>query len=1042
MKKTKLQALILLMFLAQSSRLFSQAVEKEGYLLPTIFSASPNAASLGIYGQIPVSLFTGTPNININLYNLKVGNFEMPINASYHLSSVMPEERPGWIGLGWNLNVGGAITRTVRGGVDEVVIYNAPQPYSYGYYENYGTLNNVPNWDSTSNIEGIVNYCFNNTNNTHCAMPEPDEFNFNVNGLSGSFYKNHEGLWIVKANQNIDLKITSELKTDYKLKEQGNSSHNTKIRTIKRVIYGFTLTTDDGTIYVFGKAPNSIEFSASASPYTDGYRANYVAKTWYLTKIILPNNKEVNFTYQTGVNEEQYDPNADMTARPVFKQYLSTAVTRYYITNGNYTENNLVSNVDYQILERSFITYLSQISTESTEITFNMALANDLKNTFLGAPFSQYDSEYDDFYNPFGYYVNNQNWFKLNSFQVFDKTYSQVYKASFNFLDVPTSRLFLTGITEIGTSAGTQAKKHNFEYNQTPLPPYNSRKIDHYGYYNNKNFLDLPPANGLTYSDQQFASLYSTFRDPDPAYSQAGTLTKIIFPTGGFSEFTYEQNYFSKVVQQTPSAYVLGNAVSTSEIGCGLRIKKIVSDPLHGGIPIVKEYFYVKDYKNNDFTSSGVIAGRPEYIEQGSIPDFKLFRVTSNSFTNFNTTNGNYITYSKVVEKNADNSFTEYTYSNHDNGYIDKVPNKLLFYVSNVNFLNYINKKTPCNSVESERGNLLSEKKYNFQKQLVEESNNYYNDIPGRFTDKVRALYYDTTEYGEVHDCSGGGFSVICAVIFNVKKVSAYSIYSHHTFLKKTENIKYDLANASSTTKTIEYQYNTLDNHHHVYSTKSTTDVEVSETRQYYADDAVVQTEPYITNLKTKNMVGIPLKTETYKSNNKLSEKTTKYYPFPSVIAGSTMLLPQFIYEKKGNVAGEQPEKKVTYDYDTSGNIVQYNLENGAPVTVIWGHNKALPIAKIENATFVEVATALGITTTVLKTYTESNLSQINNLRNSMANAMITTYTYVPLIGITGITDPKGYRTSYEYDSLNRLKWVKDKDGNILSETQYNYKNQ
>jgi YD repeat-containing protein len=75
---------------------------------------------------------------------------------------------------------------------------------------------------------------------------------------------------------------------------------------------------------------------------------------------------------------------------------------------------------------------------------------------------------------------------------------------------------------------------------------------------------------------------------------------------------------------------------------------------------------------------------------------------------------------------------------------------------------------------------------------------------------------------------------------------------------------------------------------------------------------------------------------------------------------------------------------------------------------------------------------------------TEANLIiALNALRTnvSLANAMITTYTYKPLIGVSTITDPKGDKMSYEYDTLNRLKWVKDKAGNILSENQYHYKN-
>uniref|UniRef100_UPI00374DB3F5 RHS repeat domain-containing protein n=1 Tax=Flavobacterium sp. TaxID=239 RepID=UPI00374DB3F5 len=114
--------------------------------------------------------------------------------------------------------------------------------------------------------------------------------------------------------------------------------------------------------------------------------------------------------------------------------------------------------------------------------------------------------------------------------------------------------------------------------------------------------------------------------------------------------------------------------------------------------------------------------------------------------------------------------------------------------------------------------------------------------------------------------------------------------------------------------------------------------------------------------------------------------------------------------------------------------------ENGTPVTIIWGYNKALPIAKIENATNGQVAVALGVSD--VSALNETNLDAINTLRNnaSFANCMITTYTHIPLVGVSTITDPKGDKITYSYDSFGRLQFVKDKNDNIFSENQYNYK--
>ncbi|WP_413513485.1 RHS repeat domain-containing protein [Myroides odoratus] len=72
----------------------------------------------------------------------------------------------------------------------------------------------------------------------------------------------------------------------------------------------------------------------------------------------------------------------------------------------------------------------------------------------------------------------------------------------------------------------------------------------------------------------------------------------------------------------------------------------------------------------------------------------------------------------------------------------------------------------------------------------------------------------------------------------------------------------------------------------------------------------------------------------------------------------------------------------------------------------------------------------------------ETKLTQINNLRTNatLKEALITTYEHQPLIGVTKITDSKGVSSTYEYDTSNRLKAIKDEQGNILESYQYNYK--
>lgn len=90
---------------------------------------SPNVASLGLYGEIPVSHYTGTPSIEIPLYTIKARDYNLPIFLSYHSSGVRPDQHPGWVGLGWSLNAGGVIYRTVNDMPDD---YDNPNYYMGG----------------------------------------------------------------------------------------------------------------------------------------------------------------------------------------------------------------------------------------------------------------------------------------------------------------------------------------------------------------------------------------------------------------------------------------------------------------------------------------------------------------------------------------------------------------------------------------------------------------------------------------------------------------------------------------------------------------------------------------------------------------------------------------------------------------------------------------------------------------------------------------------------------------------------------------------
>ncbi len=272
-------------------------------------------------------------------------------------------------------------------------------------------------------------------------------------------------------------------------------------------------------------------------------------------------------------------------------------------------------------------------------------------------------------------------------------------------------------------------------------------------------------------------------------------------------------------------------------------------------------------------------------------------------------------------------------------------------------------------------------------------------------------------------------------VLFNV-----YTIQGQTKTLK-TETQTSRLNN-QDVTVTKDYEYTGLN---HFQPTKTTTTNSSGEqliSKMYYPND--LQSEPLMLELITQNRKANPVRTENYNGTVKLSEQkmsyakdaTTNYLVLPKSTFGAKFPNSFPTITNIGNL-----EKKLAYDsYDSSGNLSQYTPEGGTPATILWGYNKTQPIAKIENATTAQIMSALGVSD--LSTVNESNLTAINALRQGLPNAMVTTYTHIPQVGVSSITDPKGQTVYYNYDGLGRLQNVKDAQGNILGENQYHYKNQ
>lgn len=1021
---------------------------------------SPTAASLGTYGQIPISFFNGLPNISIPLYD----EDGVDISLSYHASGIRPDEHSGWVGLGWNLNSTGSITRIVNGGVDEIHVDNFSDPGVMSYYDDPSLLDRS-NWDSSSNLGDYISSSDQiwGDGESIVPIPNPDEFIFNFKGYSGSFYYNHKGKWVVKTENHIKIKILESLNS-FTLEEEvpiGSTGSIIEDRIIDRIFTGFVLTTPDGYEYTFGKTQNSVEFSLSDSQVLN-FNGNYVATTWYLTKEKSPNNETVNYSYAR-----------DNRAR--FQQMVSTQLYSW--------EHDLQSSTagSYRIVtcKKMFNCYLDKITTDLAEIKFNKLISNELKYDFTSSNNNGGLSEWANSGLYTHHFLNSaQNadqWYKLDDIVISDLHGNTIKNIKFNYLENSTSRLFLTSLEEYDKNY-TNRKSYEFDYNNTDLPEYCSQELDHWGYYNGENYFDTnspqEPRNGydLYSRAQALSGDYYDSREPDDILMKAGSLEKITYPTGGYTKFYYEPHHYSKAVEKSLSGSFSVTSSSNKKAG-GLRIQKIESYPESNSTnPLTKEYFYVNDYLNADMSSSGILSGTPTYVETGPTLDNTIDYWFWNGYSiePLSRTNGNHVTYSKIVEKTSGIGFVEYTYSNHDTAiYADKKAN---------NYAQYTDgqwKYLAFNGYSLERGKLLFEKYFNESNQKVKEVQFDYTNILDSDDNSIRGLFTSYRQFGQA--IPSGPFTDLSGVAFG-NAASVFEVPKYFKYLSSKTELNYE----NGVLKNSVVQNYLFNADRLLKESKLVSNAgEERITRIIYPDDidtstklidnslitgGIIDSESFdaIERMQSNDLyqIATPVQKETYKkegiSETLLSIQRTNFKEHPG-----SKLLPKSIQTAKSS--NGLTKNVIYHDYDSSGNLIDVSKEEGTHNVYVWGYEEQYPIAKIENAKQVnfttdqnnKIATALTasdndndrridqkVGNSITYLGNEGTLREkLQDIRTSFPDSQVTTYTYDPLIGVTSITDPRGQTIYYDYDDFNRLMYVRDQDGKILSSNLYHYKN-
>lgn len=506
--------IVLVYLVSACPKLFSQKALPG---LDNLIPPSPNAASLGKYADVPVSMYTGTPQIEVPVWSCQGDVLTLNISLSYHASGIKVGEIPGWTGTGWTLNAGGVITRTTRGIADDLPTGYLDVGRNY-LPEVAGDLTPLAQWEPPGQ-SAPEKYEFLQQVSSGQLDLEPDLFFYNFNGHSGKF--------IFSQNGKIILIPAADIEISY--------SRNPVTKAIEQ----WTLRDASGIQYTFG---TNAAIETTTPLETNGSPGKSFNSAWYLTKMEDPNHTDrINFHYIDYQSVYRYPvpykkTGCNVPTRDELFQYTQTRI------NGKY-----LSRIDYL---RGTVTF------DTANLGgFPGGDITALKHIRIHYPESP------------------------GTFKVFELEYSFFPATGCgteqDYLP-PCKRLRLDKVTEYSGDLSRHKPSWQFFYDDQPLPPRGSFSQDYWGYYNGRandhlipalrvfNYEDrnsLPPqfnSDGRTNFERliqlnlnlenlEFSAweIPGADRTPDSMAMQAGILKKIVYPTGGATRFEYEPHTFS-----------------------------------------------------------------------------------------------------------------------------------------------------------------------------------------------------------------------------------------------------------------------------------------------------------------------------------------------------------------------------------------------------------------------------------------------------------------------------------------------------------------
>lgn len=1084
-----MKKIIIVLLVFYSNIAFSQ------FNIPFQNPKTPEQYSFEKYGNVPVSNYTGRPNITIPLYTIKYGDIEIPLDIAYTSNGIRVDEEASQFGLGWYFSTG-MISQTINDKDDLKYqhVFKKPQ-YLWASSIGYPITPN-PDWFVDNNQNwSIVNSPL--RVNRSASAPSLDKYFITRLRSEGAFGNStyydtnmsDYGLIIGNSNSNIDLsedtfqanffghsllfsidgnsfKILNG--TGYKI-EKLSVSDTTLLDKYKWII-----TAPDGISYYFEQEKRTYNMpgdSSHSSPNYEsegtGYRTyaeninpdlNYFvnaasnSRIWKITKIRDTKGNEVLFnyyelqpiySYSGGSGKCDFLNIETISNEPRNAGLWSGTGTSLNYDGPNFTPSDTTppfSAVGTYIRTDAFSGgILYQEKSILKEIVFGNSKVELINSDRLDIP----QDKKVDFINV-----------RYNDGIIKTISFSYDYFNS-NNSENTQKRLKLNAVN-LGE------KPYIFTYNSIELPNKDSDSTDYWGFYNG-----MPNTSSINnpfrlYRDSSTIPSWAKYflpliegkanKSAHPEFCKAGILKKVIYPTGGSTELVYElnefdnyffPNYNNKVGLTSENNYQRDYVQTTSK-GFGLRISQTIDRDsneqiLHkkvytyfGGkhIPAYLAYNDIDRYKSVTYTLQSVPSGQDiPYYYRRTIQGSKITSYNSSIFQSSVLGNGNFVGYDKVEVRDEDTSGENIGKISSSYSNVPDVNARTKFGIAGgivgagvglpAYFCDYFGES--IRNADLDNGLITKEEVYNRGHNLIQKTEYDYNIN----TYSLNAIYNVKSytlpgRYGYILN-SGQ------EVVFLEHLLFYYPLKSFKCLLSTKKTTEYFPSNAKWNLTTYDYNSNNL--------------LVRNDTRDqfgnYFKRESTMY-DPSVAQLQ-KNILNLPLTVNT-EENGVAKEKQDYIYEdtdFSKVIRVEN--------HTRGNSATEFTRIMYYDRYDDKGNILQYHQQNGIYTCIVWGYNQTLPLAKIENVRYSDIESYISnIQGTSNQNDTSSLLNQLTDFRNTISaqypNAMITTYTHIPLVGIKTVTDPKGYTHTYKYDSLNRFENVKDDDGNIFSEKEYHFR--